>query len=163
MSSAANVLTSSPKICHVHKRDSFHIYFALINEYDRSGHADFNNAWARLSYCLWKHNVKQNFLDIYLTTFSEFVISKIQNLWESSLFSKCSKFKLDLENRAKNGEKLLCSWDNCIWICIVKLSLLRTGYFSSATYVLTSSPNIWPVNKRDFFELNWLGCDQLIW
>ena len=150
MSSAANVLTSSPKICHVHKRDSFHIYFALINEYDRSGHADFNNAWARLSYCLRKHNVKRNFLDIYLTTFSEFV-----------LFN--SKFKLDLENRAKNGEKLLCSWDNCIWICIVKLSLLRAGYFSSAAYMLTSSPEIWPVNKRDFFQLNWLGSDQLIW
>ena len=163
MSSAANVLTSSPKICHVHKRDSFHIYFALINEYDRSGHADFNNAWARVSYCLWKHNVKQNFLDIYLTTFSESVTSKIQNLWASSFYSKFIKFNLAFKNGANSWEKVFCLWDSCIWIGIVKLSLLRTGYLSLGPNVLTSSPNIWHVNKRDFFRLNWLGNVQGIW
>ena len=32
----------------------------------------------------------------------------------------------------------------------LKLSLLGTGYFSWAANVLTSSPKIWHVNKRDF-------------
>ena len=36
-------------------------------------------------------------------------------------------------------------------LVFVKLSLLGTGYFSSAADVLTSSPKIWHVNNRDFF------------
>ena len=78
-------------------------------------------------------------------------------------FSRYSKFKLDFKHVARNWEKLFCFWDNCIWIGIVKLSVLRTGYFSSAANVLTSSPKILHVNKRDFFQLNWLCSDQWIW
>ena len=79
------------------------------------------------------------------------------------LFSKCLKFKLDFKNAAKNCENVFCFWDNCIWIGIVKLSLLRTGYFSLAANGLTSSTKILHVNKRDFCHLNWLGSDQWIW
>ena len=104
----------------------------------------------RLPYCLSKHPLKRDFLDIYLTTFLESVTSKIQNLWGSSFYSKCLKFNLDFKNAAKNWEKVFCFWDNCIWIGIVKFSLLRTGHFSSAANVLTSSRKIWHVNKRDF-------------
>ena len=75
-------------------------------------------------------------------------------------FSNYLKFKLDFKNVANKWEKVLCFWHNCIWIYIVKLSLLRTGYFLSATNILTSNPKIWHVNKRDFFLLNWLGSDQ---
>ena len=64
-------------------------------------------------------------------------------------------FNLDFERAAKNWEKVFCFWDNCIWIGIVKLSLLRTGCFSSEANVLRSSPKIWHVNKRDFFKFNW--------
>ena len=63
-------------------------------------------------------------------------------------------FNLDFERAAKNWEKVFCFWDNCIWIGIVKLSLLRTGYFSSVANVLTSSSKILHVNKRDIFQLN---------
>ena len=35
----------------------------------------------------------------------------------------------------------------------MKLSLLRTGYISSAANVLTSSPKIWHVKKRYFSKL----------
>ena len=38
-------------------------------------------------------------------------------------------------------------------IGIVKLSLLRTGYLSSAANVLTRSPKIRCVNKRVFLQL----------
>ena len=64
-------------------------------------------------------------------------------------FSKCLKFNPDFRNAAKNSEKLFYFWDNCFWIGIVRLSLLRTGYFSSIANVLTSSPKILHVNKRD--------------
>ena len=65
------------------------------------------------------------------------------------------KFNLDFKNAAQNWEKVFCFWGNCIRIDIVKVSLLRTGYLKSASNVLTSSPKIWHVNKRDFFRLNW--------
>ena len=41
-----------------------------------------------------------------------------------------------------------------------KWFLLRRGYFSLAANVLTSSPKIWHVNKRDFFEHNFLDSDE---
>ena len=84
-------------------------------------------------------------------------------LWASSFFPKRSKFQMHFKNTAKNSEKVFCFWDNSIWIGIVKLSLLRTGYFSSAANVLTSSPKIWHVKNRDFFQLNWLGSYKWIW
>ena len=37
---------------------------------------------------------------------------------------------------------------------------LKTGYFSSTPNVLTSSPKIYYVNKRKFFEHNFLASDQ---
>ena len=63
----------------------------------------------------------------------------------------------------KIQKKNFSFWDNCIEIGIVKLSLLRTGYLSSAANVLTSSTKISHVNQRDFFWINCLGSDQLIW
>ena len=89
--------------------------------------------------------------------------SEIQDLWASSFWSKCSKFQLDFKNAAKNSENVFCWLNNCMRIGIVKLSLLRTGYFSSAANVLTSSRKILHVNKRDFFELNFLGIDPWLW
>ena len=49
--------------------------------------------------------------------------------------------------------------DTSIWVGIVKLSLRRTRCFSSAANVLTSSPKILLVNKRDFLERNFGASD----
>ena len=140
------------------------IGLAVIIEYDKGAVMQISTVLGkRLPCCLLKCPVKRDFLDIYLTTFSESVISKLQNLWTSSFLSKCSKFHLDFKNAVKNWQKVLCFWDNCIWIGIVKLSLLRRGYFSSPANGLTRSPNIFHVNKTDFLQLNWLSSDQRIW
>ena len=69
-----------------------------------------------------------------------------------STFGKCSK-KLS---------KSFFFWDNCFWTGIIKLSLVRTGYFSSEDNVLTSSPKIWHVNKKNVFQLNQFASDQWI-
>ena len=74
--------------------------------------------------------------------------------------SKCLKFNLDFTNAAKNREKVFCFWDNCIWIDLLKLSLLRIGYFSSVANVFTSRPKIWHVKKRDIFEHKFVASDQ---
>ena len=78
-------------------------------------------------------------------------------------FSKYSKFNLNLKNAAKYSEKSFFFRDNCIWIGILKFSLLRTRYFSSVANVLTNSPKIWHVNKRNFFEYNCHSSDYWSW
>ena len=110
----------------------------------------FKSAWEPLPCGLSKGPLNWDFLHIYLTTLSESLISKMQNLRGSFFSPKYLKFNLDFKNAAKNWEKVFCFWDNCIWIGIVKLSLLRTGYFSSAANVLTTSPKVLHVNKRNF-------------
>ena len=131
-SSTANVLTSSPKTWNIKSRDFYQLIRLGTDQWIWwwSSDADFNSASARLPCCLAKDPLKHDFLGIYLTTFSEAVMSAIQNLWRPSFFSKCLKFVLDLKNEAKYCEKVLCFWDNCIWIGIVKLSLLRIENFS---------------------------------
>ena len=164
-SSAANVLTSSPKIWHVNKGDFFEHNFLTSDKWLwwRCCDQDFESAWASLPYCLSKDPPKRDFLDIYLTTFSESLTSKIKSVWGSYFCSKCLKFNLDFKNAERNWENLFCFLDNCIWIGIVQFSLLRTGYFSLEANVLTSSPKILDVNKRDFFQLILFGSGQWIW
>ena len=67
-------------------------------------------------------------------------------------FFKYLKFQLDFKNAARNSENVFCWLNNCMRIGIVKLSLLRTGCFSSAANVLTSSPNVFHLNKSGFFQ-----------
>ena len=87
----------------------------------------FQKGWARLPWCFSKGPLKRDLLDIYLTTFSESVISERQNLWGSSFFSKYSKFDRDFKNAAESWKRVFCLWENYIWIGIVKLSPLRAG------------------------------------
>ena len=164
-SSATSVLISSPKILHVNERDIFQFNWLATDQWiwERCCDADFKTAWEHLPWCLTNGPLKRDFLDNYLTTFSEPVISEIQKLWGSSFFSKYSKFNLLFGKAEKNWQKVFFFWDNCIWIAMVKLSLLGTGYFSWGANVLTSSTKISHVNKGDFFILNWLGSDQWIW
>ena len=89
--------------------------------------------------------------------------SVIQKLWGSCFFSEYSKCNIHFKNAEKNSEKFSCFWEKCIWIAVVKLSLLRTGYFSLACIVLSSSPKVLDANNRDFFQLSWIGSSQWIW
>ena len=123
----------------------------------------FNSALAYVPCCLSNASLKRAFLDVYLTTFSESVISKLQNPWRLYFVPNLLIFNLNFQKAVENWEKIFCFWNNCIWIGIDKVSLLRTGNFSSAANVLTSSQKIFHVNKRDVFQLNWLGSDQWIW
>ena len=161
-SSAANVLTTTPKSGHVKNRDFFQLNWLGSDQWigKMCCDVDFNSASTSLPCCLSKGPLKRDVLDIYLTKFSEAIISEIQNLWGSYFAPNLLKFNLNFKKAAKNKENLFCLWDNCIWIGIVKLSLVRTGYILSAANMLTSSPNIWHVKKRDVFQLNWLGSDQ---
>ena len=150
---------------NVNKRDFSQLNWLASDQCIWSRYCDayFNSVWARLRCCLSNGRLKRNFLGIYLTRFSESIRAEIQKLWGSSFFSKYSKFNIDFKIAQKNLEKMSCFWGNCVWIGMVKLFLLRTGYFSSSTNVLASSRKVLHVNKRDFLQLNWLGSDQWIW
>ena len=91
------------------------------------------------------------FLDIYLTTFFE--VHKFKNLfklWASSLFWKCSKLNLYLQNAKRNSENIFHFWDYCIKKCCNKLLLLRREYLLLPVNGLTNSPKILYVTQRDF-------------
>ena len=124
-SSAANAFTRSPKILLVNKRDFFQVNWLGSNQsiWQRHCHADFICPWVRFSCCFSKSRLKQDFLDIYLTTLLESVISEIQKLWGSSLFSKWSKFKVYFKNTSKSQEK-----DFCFWVIAFGLVLLICLY-----------------------------------
>ena len=49
------------------------------------------------------------------------------------------KISARFQKWSKKTRKIFILWDNCIWFGIAKLSLLRTGYLSSAANVLWSS------------------------
>ena len=54
----------------------------------------------------------------------------------------------------EKSEKAFGFWDNCIWYCCGKFSLLLGEYLSLAVKVLTNSPNISDLTKSNFFQLN---------
>ena len=141
------------------------ISWPVTNEYDRGAVMQISTVFGHFHHIhsLSKYPLKRNFLDIYVTTFSESITSTIQNLWGASFFSKCLKFNVDFNNAAKNWEKVFCVWDNVIWVGVVKLSLWIRRYFSLEANVLTSIHKISYVNKRDFLKLNFLGRHWWIW
>ena len=133
--------------------------------------SDFNSVWARSPCHLWKGPLKQDLLDIYLTTF--FGVSKSENTSAMRVifFRKCSKWNLNLENVKKHSQNIFGFWDNIPKIFLVfeiissenvaiKLSLLRRQYLLSAVNGLTNSPKILNITQRDFFNRNYLHRDQ---
>ena len=100
------------------------------------------------------------FCTYILPRFPEWLISEINQLWGSSFFWKCSKFKVDFENATKNWEKAFCFWDKFVRIGCVKLSLLRKEYLSSAVNVLKKSYKALRLTKTDFFWHKYLPDDQ---
>ena len=54
----------------------------------------------------------------------------------------------------KNPEKVFYFKDNGVWTCCVKVCILRPEYMYSAVNMLTNSPNILDLTKKDFFQLN---------
>ena len=101
------------------------------------------------------------FLCIYLSTF--FGVCKFKNtfkLWGASFFWKCSRLNLILESAKTNSENNFPFWDNWIWKCSYKVSLLGRKYLPSAVNGLTNSPKLLHIIKTDFFQL--IYSDQQI-
>ena len=65
-------------------------------------------------------------------------------------FWKCSKFNADSKNNQKNLEKNFGSWEKCICILSIHLSLLIREYLSLAVNVLRQGLKNFHVSKSDF-------------
>ena len=81
--------------------------------------------------------------------------------YQGHLFSQNVQNWIEISKmRQKIGKSF---WDNCIWRFCIKLSLLRREYLSLTVNVLRNSAKILHLIKGDFFQLNSLHIDQLIW
>ena len=136
------------------------ISLTRINKY---GKGDFNSVSARLPCWLWKGRLKQNFLDIYLTT--SFGVRKFKNTsaMRGIFFQKIFKIESKFWKCNKNSENRFSSWVHCIWECCFKLSLLTREYLLSAVNGLANSPKNFCITQREFLNLNCLHGDQKIW
>ena len=127
----------------------------------------FQKGFGTCAMLLVEGSSETGLFDIYLTTFLESAISEMQKLWGHHFFSKCLKFNIDFKNAVKISEKVFCFSDNLIWFGTVKLSLLRTGYFSLIANVLTSSTNVWHLIERLFptqFPWQWsMNMIKVLW
>ena len=120
----------------------------------------FNSVLSPLLCCFLKGTLKWDFLDIYLTTDFESVISERHQVWGIHFFWNCLKFNVDFKNAKTSSEKNSCFWDNCIWIGCLKLSLLRKKRLLSAVNMSTNILKTLHVTKRDFFQLTCLRSNQ---
>ena len=91
-----------------------------------------------------------------------YVFPKLQNakdlvrpmskmLLGSSFSSKCLKLDVDFRYGTKNSEEIIDYSNICNWIGFSKFSLLRREYLSPTVSVLTKSPKISFIIKRDIF------------
>ena len=134
--------------------------FTVINKYGKDAVVHFATVFRPVFHVsfgrvLWNVTF-QTFIQSF---FSESVIWDIHWLWGSSFFWKCSKLNVDYKNAEKNCAKGFSFWDNSIWICRAKLSLLRGEYLSSAVNVLTKSLKILNSPNIDLFQLNYVDSD----
>ena len=121
----------------------------------------FQQCFGRFPCCLSKGSLKRDFLDIYLTTYSDSIISEIQKLRGLPFFHNGQNLVEISKMQQKLATKFFCFWENCVWIGIVKLSLLSTGYFSSAPNVLRSSPKIRDVKSIELENSLLVTCKVL--
>ena len=160
---AVNLLRNSSVILHITKRDFSQLNCFPIDQLMRLWASDFNSVWHRLPCPLLKSLLKGDCLDICLTTSFPVCNFIYTSAMRVIFFLKLSKIYSRFQKLRKEFGKPFCVLDYCIWIGCVKLCLLRREKLSSAVNVLTNSPKILDITKKDFSQLNWLDSDQWIW
>ena len=74
--------------------------------------------------------------------------------------SKSSKFNPDFKNKEQNREHFFLSYIVASELIMLKLSLLRREYLSSAVNVLTNSLKVLHIAKKYFIYFNYLQSDD---
>ena len=74
--------------------------------------------------------------------------------------SKSSKFNPDFKNKEQNREHFFLSYIVASELIMLKLSLLRREYLSSAVNILTNSLKVLHIAKKYFIYFNYLQSDD---
>ena len=91
---------------------------------------------------------------------SLYVSSEIRQLWWSSFFLEMFKTECKFIKFKKNLRNFLRFWDNCVWKCYYKKSLLRREYLLSAVDGLSNSRETFKITLWDYLNLNILQRNQ---
>ena len=91
--------------------------------------------------------------DIYLKKFFAVRNFGIYKLWWSSFFWNVQNLIQISKMLKKNMRNLFSFLDINIWICCIKLSLLRREYMSWVVNVPTNNPKILYITKRDISKV----------
>ena len=91
---------------------------------------------------------------------SLYVSSEIPQLWWSSFFLEMFKIECKFIKFKKNLRNFLRFWDNCVWKCYYKKSLLRREYLLSAVDGLSNSRETFNITLWDYLNLNILQRNQ---
>ena len=75
-------------------------------------------------------------------------------MYDTHLFSICSKFHAYFRNDIKNAEKVFYFLDNGVGTRSEKLCKLQREYLLPAVTVSTNGPKISDQTKTDFFQVN---------
>ena len=134
------VLTNSPKNLDVTNRDIFKRHSSQNNEKkDKRALLQISALFGILC-CPWNIVLKQDLIDIKVT--SSFGVNNTANTYPVRLFffSKCLANYVDSRNALKFGEKCFRFLRNFVWVGRAKISLYWQEYLPSAGSVLTTSP-----------------------
>ena len=148
------------RICiSLRKNFSTWIAFSSINKYGKGDVVQLCNLFRPLYHVtcrtvLWNGTFRRLSNHVFQSLSAQKYIS-----FEGHFFWKYSKLNHNFENSKKHSENIFCLWDNCIWKCCSKLSLLRREYVSSAVNGFTNSPRILHIPKSEFFQLNCVHMD----
>ena len=78
----------------------------------------------------------------------------IHKPWGSCFFRKCSQRNRNFRNVEKDWQKINLSEISAFELVMVNSSYHKKNWLSSVIDVLTNSPQISDINKRDIFQLN---------
>ena len=151
-----NVLTNSPKILHITKRDfpsqlatQWSINMVKVVSFR------FQQCLVPLTKLLLEGTSERGLLrHLYNHVFRKYIS------YDSHIFWKMFKISSRFQNCQKKFKKNFFFWDNCIWIGCLKLSLLRRENLSWAVNMLTNIDKTLHITKRDFLQLNYLQSEQ---
>ena len=110
----------------------------------------FEQCFGPFNFLLVKRSSEKGLSDIYLTTC--FRVCKFKNTSAMSVILLLKMFKIGSKYKKgkKNSENVFRFWDNCIWKCCYKLSLLRTEYLLSTVSRLTKVLQIFQSLREKF-------------
>ena len=136
--------------------------FRVITQDDKGTLIKIESAFRPVLPCRLSWDLlKQEFLDIYLST--SFVVGNFRNTKAMRVifFWKCLQFNADYKNSKKNSEKVFCFLDKFMWILCIHLSLLIWEYLSSAVNALRKGVKNFHVSKSYFcYSITFTGIMQ---